>query len=312
VHVRILVTNDDGVHAPGLAALTRALVHWAEEAGGDGPGGPHEIVVMAPSSNYSGAGAAVGSVTDTTTIPYQRASVEGAPEVEAYGLDASPALSVIAGALGAVGPKPDLVLSGINHGVNVGRSILHSGTVGAALTASQLGISALAVSLRAGAEPDPWESAADLAMALIPLLLAAPARTVLNLNVPALPLSEVRGLRWARVSGAGLIKSAVGSWTWEAPNQEEIEGPAAFEAGRSVMEGEPEEKGEIVLTVGSPFPRSSDLGLADAGSEDATLVAQGYAALTALRGPRADEDRELLTQLDGGLEAALSPFGFSG
>ena len=75
--------------------------------------------------------------------------------MEAYGLDASPALSVIAGALGAVGPKPDLVLSGINHGVNVGRSILHSGTVGAALTASQLGISALAVSLRAGETPTP-------------------------------------------------------------------------------------------------------------------------------------------------------------
>ena len=312
MHVRILVTNDDGVGAPGLAALTRALVRWTEETGRDGPGGPHEIVVMAPSSNYSGAGAAVGSVTDTTTIPYQRAFVEGAPKVEAYGLDASPALSVIAGALGAVGPKPDLVLSGINHGVNVGRSILHSGTVGAALTASQLGISAMAVSLRAGADPDPWESAADLAMALVPLLVAAPTRTVLNLNVPALPLTEVRGLRWARVSGAGLIKSAQGSWTWEAPNQEEIEGPAALEASRSFMEGEPEEKGEIVLTVGSPFPHSSDLGLADAGAEDATLVAQGYAALTTLRGPRADEDRELLEHLDGGLEAALSSFGFSG
>ena len=61
------------------------------------------------------------------------------------------------------------------------------------------------------------------------------------------------------------------------------------------MEGEPEEKGEIVLTVGSPFPHSGDLGLADAGAEDATLVAQGYAALTALRGPRAEDDPELLT-----------------
>ena len=119
--------------APGLAALTRALVAWAESAGTDGPGSPHEIIVVAPSSNYSGAGAAVGSVTDRTTITYQRAFVEGAEGVEAYGLDASPALSVIAGALGAVGPKPDLVLSGINHGVNVGRSVLHSGTVGAAL-----------------------------------------------------------------------------------------------------------------------------------------------------------------------------------
>jgi len=309
--VRILVTNDDGVGAPGLAALTRALVGWAEGAGADGPGLPHEIIVVAPSSNYSGASAAVGSVNDRTTITYQRAFVEGAEDVEAYGLDASPALSVIAGALGAVGPKPDLVLSGINHGVNVGRSVLHSGTVGAALTASQLGISALAVSLRVGAEPDPWESAAELAVALIPLLAAAPPRTVLNLNVPHLAPADIRGVRWARVSGAGLIKSAQGSGSWEAPNREEIEGPAAAEAARSIMEGEPEEKGQIVLTVGSPFPHSSDLGLADAGAEDATLVAQGYAALTALRGPRADEDAALLALLDGGLGAALAGFDFA-
>jgi 5'-nucleotidase len=306
--VRILVTNDDGVSAPGLAALTRALVAWAD---GTGNGPAHEVIVVAPSSNYSGAGAAVGSVTDHTTIGYQRAYVEGAEGVEAYGLDASPALSVIAGALGAVGPKPDLVLSGINHGVNVGRSVLHSGTVGAALTASQLGISALAVSLRAGADPDPWESAAVLAVALIPLLVAAPPRTVLNLNVPHVPLADIRGLRWARVSGAGLIKSARGAGAWEAPNVEEIEGPAAAEAARSVMEGEPDVKGEIVLTVGSPFPHSGDLGLADAGAEDATLVAQGFAALTALRGPRADEDPELLALLDGGLGAALSGFSFA-
>jgi 5'-nucleotidase len=309
--MRILVTNDDGVSAPGLAALTRALVHWTKEAAGGGPAAPHEIVVVAPSSNYSGAGAAVGSVTDGTAIPYQRAVVEGAESVEAYGLDASPALSVIAGALGAVGPKPDLVLSGINHGVNVGRSVLHSGTVGAALTASQLGISALAVSLRAGADPDPWESAADLAVALVPLLAAAPARTVLNLNVPHLPPGEIRGLRWARVGGAGLIKAARGgAGAWEAPNPEEMEGPAAAEAARAVMAGPPRERGEIVLTVGSPFPHADEL---DGGpeAEDAALVAAGYAALTALRGPRAEEDAELLAQIDRGLGAALAPFGFT-
>ena len=167
--MRILVTNDDGVSAPGLAALTRALAALGRS--GRAATRPTRSSWWRPSSNYSGAGAAVGSVTDHTTIPYQRAYVEGAETVEAYGLDASPALSVIAGALGAVGPKPDLVLSGINHGVNVGRSVLHSGTVGAALTASQLGISALAVSLRVGDGPDPWESAADLAVALIPLLV---------------------------------------------------------------------------------------------------------------------------------------------
>jgi 5'-nucleotidase len=310
--MRILVTNDDGVGAPGLAALTRALSRWTNGAGGDGPAAPHEIVVVAPSSNYSGAGAAVGSVTDGTAIPYQRAVVEGAETVEAYGLDASPALSVIAGALGAVGPKPDLVVSGINHGVNVGRSVLHSGTVGAALTASQLGISALAVSLRAGADPDPWESAADLAVALVPLLAAAPARTVLNLNVPHLPLSEIRGLRWARVGGAGLIKAARGggAGAWEAPNPEEMEGPAAAEAARAVMEGPPE-RGEIVLSVGSPFPHADDLEDGP-GAEDATVVAAGYAALTALRGPRAEDDAALLAQIDRGLDELLAPFGFAG
>jgi 5'-nucleotidase len=310
--VRILVTNDDGVGAPGLAALTRALVRWTKEAGSDGPAAPHEIVVVAPSSNYSGAGAAVGSVTDGTTIPYRRAEVEGAESVEAYGLEASPALSVIVGALGAVGPKPDLVLSGINHGVNVGRSVLHSGTVGAALTASQLGISALAVSLRAGADPDPWESAADLAVALVPLLAAAPVRTVLNLNVPHLPLEEIRGLRWARVSGAGLIKAARGGRpaAWEAPNLEEMEGPAAAEAARAVMEGPPRQRGEIVLSVGTPFPHVDEVDV-EPGAEDAALVAAGYAALNALRGPRAEEDAELLARIDRGLGGVLEPFGFT-
>ncbi len=310
--MRILVTNDDGVGAPGLAALTRSLVRWTKEARSDGPAAPHEIVVVAPSSNFSGAGAAVGSVTDGTAIAYQRAVVEGAETVEAYGLDASPALSVIAGALGAVGPKPDLVLSGINHGVNVGRSVLHSGTVGAALTASQLGISALAVSLRAGAEPDPWESAADLAVALVPLLAAAPVRTVLNLNVPHLALEEIRGLRWARVGGAGLIKAARGGQSaWEAPNPEEMEGPAAAEAALAVMEGPPGERGEIVLSVGSPFPHADELDDGP-GAEDAALVAAGYAALTALRGPRAEDDAELLARIDRGLGNALAPFGFTG
>jgi 5'-nucleotidase len=306
--VRILVTNDDGVTAPGLAALTRALVRWTKEAAAAG-GQNHEIVVVAPSSNYSGAGASVGSVTDGTKIPYQRARVNGAEEVDAFGLDASPALSVIAGALGAVGPKPDLVLSGINHGVNVGRSVLHSGTVGAALTASQVGISALAVSMRAGMAEDRWESAADLAMALIPVLIGAPAGTVLNLNVPSLPLHEIRGLRWARVGGTGLIKAA--NDAWDAPNRPEMEGPAAAEAASAVIDDSPLENGVITLNVGSPFPKGADMGLADP-SEDATLVAQGYAALTALRGPSSDDDPALVHSLHKGLDEAIAPLGMAG
>jgi hypothetical protein len=89
-----------------------------------------------------------------------------------------------------------------------------------------------------------------------------------------------------------------------------MEGPAAAEGARAVMEGEPGERGEIVLTVGSPFPRG-DVGLAE-GTEDAALVAQGYAALTALRGPRAEDDPELIGLLDSGLATALAPLGLGG
>jgi 5'-nucleotidase len=307
--VRILVTNDDGVSAPGLAALTRALVRWSKASAATG-GPSHQIVVVAPSSNYSGAGASVGSVTNGTKIPFVRARVSGAEEVEAYGLDASPALSVLAGALGATGPKPDLVLSGINHGVNVGRSVLHSGTVGAALTASQVGISALAVSLRAGMPEDRWESAADLAVALIPVLAGAPVCTVLNLNVPSLPLHEILGVRWARVGGSGFIKAASDSWG-SPPNRPEMEGPAAAEAALAVIDDDPAEHGEITLHLSSPFPQASDIGAADP-SEDATLVAQGYAALTALNGPRSDDDPALLRSLNERLAEAIAPLGLIG
>ena len=77
------------------------------------------------------------------------------------------------------------------------------------------------------------------------------------------------------------------------------------------MEGGPSDRGEIVLTVGSPFPRGDDSDLGDP-AEDATLVAQGFAALTALRGPWADDDPELIGLLDGALLEALAPFGFPG
>ena len=315
--MRILVTNDDGVSAPGLGALTRTMAQRLGHGGpvsgtSNGPpvGTPDQIVVVAPSSNFSGAGAAVGHVTDRMTIPYQRATIAGAEHVPAFGLAASPALSVIAGALGAMGPRPDLVLSGINHGVNVGRSVLHSGTVGAALTAGQLGISALAVSLRSGADPDPWDAAAELAVTLVPLLASAPAGTVLNLNVPHLPATGIRGVRWARVGGAGLITSARGTSDWQSPLAEELEGPAALEAGHSEMTGEAEEKGEIVLTVGSSVPHGAPAD-GPPSDEDAVLVAQGYAALSALHGPRADDDPDLLAQLDRGLASALDGFAFA-
>jgi 5'-nucleotidase len=290
--VRIVVTNDDGVHAPGLSALTRTLAPWAAERG-------HELLVVAPMTNHSGAGAAVGAVYERESIAYTAASIEGAEEVAAYGLDASPALSVIVTVLGGFGPRPDLVVSGINLGVNVGRSVLHSGTVGAALTGAQLGLSGLAVSLRAGAEIEHWDTAAVLAAAMLEPLAAAPPRTVLNLNVPSLPMSELRGIRRGRVGGAGLIKSAATGPEGDGPIPDE---------------------GEIVLRLGPAVPKLGELdprpdtefGSAAPGSDgdervledDAVLVSKGWASLTPLLGVRADDSGAELGVMDAALAAA--------
>ncbi len=264
--MRVLVTNDDGVHAPGLAGITRALAKWAEDTG---PGEERHVVVVAPLANYSGASAAVGTVYERTAVSYRAVAIPGADGVQAYGVDASPALSVIIGCQGAFGPRPDVVVSGINLGVNVGRSVLHSGTVGAALTAAQLGLRGLAVSLRSGSPPEPWETAAHVAVALLPVVADAPPGTVLNLNVPSVPLERLRGVRRASISTSGLVRSA---------------GNARLAGGGPAEGGHPEE-GEVRLVLGAAVPSLGDVTGEDP-DDDAALVAAGYAAVTPLVGVR--------------------------
>jgi len=298
LRVRILVTNDDGVHAPGLAALTRALAEWA----GGAPGGePREVVVVAPLANHSGASAAVGTVFERESVAYRAVPIEGAAAVPVYGLDASPALSVIIGVLGGFGPRPDVVVSGINLGVNVGRSVLHSGTVGAALTGAQLGLRGLAVSLRTGREPNPWHTAATLAVAVLPVVAAAPPRTVLNLNVPAVELSELRGVRRGRIGTAGIIKAAHDSsypggaasdgTDADADAHRDPAGapgrqPGVTLSGGPGAGGEPEE-GEVQLVLGAAVPQLGSTEGEDP-EDDASLIAAGFASLTPIVGVRVD------------------------
>jgi 5'-nucleotidase len=153
--VRILVTNDDGVEAPGLRALARALV-----AAG------HDVVVAAPDGERSGAGAGIGRLHRSG--PIQRTVVEwpDLPGVAVHALATLPATAVYAGGLGAFGPPPELVASGVNKGLNTGHLVLHSGTVGAALTAAVLGLSAVAVSVAWG-ETEHWDTAAGYAAAVV-------------------------------------------------------------------------------------------------------------------------------------------------
>jgi 5'-nucleotidase len=210
---RILVTNDDGVDAPGIRALARA-------ARAEG----HEVVVAAPAAEASGMSAALTAVTAEGRIVVERRE-PGDPPV--YAVAASPAYIVVLAALGVFGPPPEVVLSGINRGANAGHAVLHSGTVGAALTAANNGARAMAVSLdvlnptpggvaSGGAAivvPDDsvlhWDTAAELARTLLGWLSGAPPRTVLNLNVPDRPPAGVAGLRQATLGEFGQARMTV-------------------------------------------------------------------------------------------------------
>jgi len=194
--VRILVTNDDGVAAEGIHVLAAYLEKT-----------DHDIVVAAPDRDMSGTGAAIGVLHAEAQIDVRRVDLPGSG-VEAWAVGGPPGLCAIAGRLGAFGAQPDVIVSGINAGLNTGRAILHSGTVGAALTAQNFGAKGLAVSVASG-DPWQWDTAAALAVEVLDTLIDAPPRSVLNLNVPSLPRSEVLGIRWARLAAFGAVRAAI-------------------------------------------------------------------------------------------------------
>lgn len=206
--MRVLVTNDDGIDSPGLVVLARAL----HDAGLD-------VLVAAPLNEASGAGAGIGPLhTMSDGIEVANIDRPGFEGIETLGVEALPALIVIAGCLGAYGPPPDLVVSGINPGRNVGRAVLHSGTVGAALTAVHFNKRGIAMSIQsgpfstfesAGSGRIHFETAAAIAAELGPRIGEAPPRTVVSCNVPNLPLDRLAGLRWAGLARSGLIRSAL-------------------------------------------------------------------------------------------------------
>jgi 5'-nucleotidase len=188
--MRVLVTNDDGVEAPGLHALACAMV----DAG-------YDVVVVAPSGERSGSGAAIGRLHRAGPIAWTAVQWPDLPGVPVHALDLPPAAAVYAGCVGgAFGAPPDVVASGVNPGMNYGHLVLHSGTVGAALTASVLGCSAVAASI-AWDEDQRWATAATLAADAVGWLAAQSGRPlVVNLNVPNIELAELRGVRAARLS----------------------------------------------------------------------------------------------------------------
>jgi 5'-nucleotidase len=197
-----LITNDDGIAAPGLHALAAAAV-----AAG------RRVVVAAPAEQASGAGASIITTEVARRVPTVRHELPGIPGVPAYGVAAAPAFIVFAALRGWFDEPPELVLAGINEGANCGQAVLHSGTVGAALTAGRMGVPALAVSLDCDDRPPGvtpcWSGAAGLAAQVIDLLGEAGPGTVLNLNVPDLPAGELGGIRRAALAGEGKMHGRV-------------------------------------------------------------------------------------------------------
>jgi 5'-nucleotidase len=183
--MNILLTNDDGIHAPGLWALYQTLKT------------DHHLTVVAPETQMSAVGHSITLVEPIRVRPIRKNG-----GFFGYALSGTPADCARIGALELAEKKPDLVLSGINHGANVGINVLYSGTVSAANEAAIIGLGAVAVSL-AGRGPDlDYGYAAGFVWRLLEQwtnLGLAPGLS-LNINVPNLPPDQIQPPVWARQS----------------------------------------------------------------------------------------------------------------
>ncbi len=210
------MTNDDGVDSPGLILLAEALAAH------------HDIVVAAPARNFSGSGTGIGGFPAGSGVAIWDRSERGYP---VYVLDGPPGLAVTAAELGAFGVRPDLVVAGPNAGMNTGHSVIHSGTVGAVLGARTFGRPGLALSL-AYSEPWHWETAATIGAKFVDWMLErAESAMTLNVNIPALPIEEVKPARWAHLDDFGYFHLA------DADLEARL---LKFEARESSVDQEPE------------------------------------------------------------------------
>lgn len=256
--LRALVTNDDGIDSEGIRQLALAVL----AAGLD-------VTVAAPAHEASGSSAALYATQADGKVVVDERKLAGLDGVPCYAVEASPGFIVRIGARKGFGDPPDVVIAGINRGANTGRAVVHSGTVGAAISAYTAGLRGLAVSLHVGREePLHWETAAAYARRVIPSFITISEPCVLNLNVPDLTEDEVQGLRRARLARFGTVQTTV------------------VETGLGYVK----------------------IGLAETGHEpepdsDIALLAQGYATLTAIR-PVCEQSQVEVPELDGVVQAA--------
>lgn len=176
--MRILVTNDDGIYSPGIAALARIARNFGE------------VRVVAPDVEQSSMGHAI---TATRPLSYKKSPIkfEG---IEAYRVNGTPADCV---ALGThLWDKTDVVLSGINMGSNLGNAMWHSGTLAAAKQAVLLGTKGIALSTPAGKSEPEWDTLEPCVHKVLEMLLVKPELFLMNVNFPRNP----KGIKWTRQS----------------------------------------------------------------------------------------------------------------
>jgi 5'-nucleotidase len=177
--MRILLSNDDGYFAPGLAVLAEALSRVAE------------VTVVAPERDRSGA---------SNSLTLDRPLVVRKSHLGFHYVNGTPTDCVHLAVTGLLDALPDMVVSGINHGANMGDDTLYSGTVAAATEGFLLGIPSVAISLAKTGEGN-YPAAARVAVDLVQRFQAQPLRApvLLNVNVPDFPYAELRGLRATRL-----------------------------------------------------------------------------------------------------------------
>lgn len=248
--MRALVTNDDGVQSEGLRVLARAARQQ-----------DLEVTVVAPSFDASGTSASMTAVARDGKVLVE--PVEAGGDDGMLAVHGPPAFIVRAAMFGAFGPAPDVVLAGVNRGLNTGRAIIHSGTVGAALTAATHGRPALALSAGVGAD-DVWEPDTPFVGDAVGWLCRVPRATVLNVNVPAGDGGRIRGVRRTHLAAAGTVQGRVS----------DVSGfvPVEFSDGG---------------------------GMAEPGTDTAAL-ADGFVSVTAVRAVAEDNDVDLTSLLSEG------------
>ncbi len=211
--MRILITNDDGIDSPGITALVVALA------------GAHALTVVAPSGNRSGVSHAI-TAHEAITIERLHDSA-----VCSYACSGTPADCVFLGTT-EIGPRPELVISGVNNGPNLAEDVNYSGTVAGAIEASLLGIPAIAVSLALNHD-EPfgdryWESAGAITARCVEEAFEAMSRAAWcwNLNVPNIDLREIRGIAVTRLGRKRICGRMIGEEldgstryyrAWESP-----------------------------------------------------------------------------------------------